>query len=90
MVPVTYVRARKGKELSDRDPFGPKTADHPTVGMICIPCGDYLKEGDYTTLVPLGPGNDPEEQERAQERRWYNATALEVHALCAGVEIPVE
>ena len=90
MLPVTYVRARKGKELSDRDPFGPKTDDHPTVGMLCLACARELQSGDYTVLIPLGPGDDEEAREKALEGRWHNAAAVEIHALCAGVEIPVE
>jgi len=66
--------------------FGPKTADHPTVGRDCPACNKPFKEGDYTTLVALGPGDDPEEQERAREGRPYNAVAVEVHWECAGHE----
>ena len=65
--------------------FGPKKADHPGIGVECPACHVPFKEGDFTTLVTLGPGDDPEAQERAAQGRPYNAVALEVHAACAGV-----
>jgi hypothetical protein len=64
--------------------FGPKTADHPSVGEPCPACKVSFKEGDFTTLVVLGPGNDPEEQTKAKEGRPYNAVAVEVHWKCSG------
>ena len=63
--------------------FGPKKADHPSVGALCPACHEPFMAGDYTTLVALGPGNDPEAQERARDRRVYNAVASEVHWSCA-------
>jgi hypothetical protein len=63
--------------------FGPKTADHPSVGAECKACHQPLKAGDYTTLIPLGPGDDPEEQAKAAAGRPYNSIALEVHWTCA-------
>jgi hypothetical protein len=63
--------------------FGPKTADHPSVGASCKACGQPFKEGDFTTLVTLGPGDDPEARERALSGRPYNAVAVEVHYACA-------
>ena len=41
--------------------YGPKRSDHPSVGKPCAACGELFAEGDYTTLIELGPGNDPEE-----------------------------
>jgi hypothetical protein len=66
--------------------FGPKSADHPSVGQECPACHVAFVEGDYTTLIAIGPGNDPEAQERARQGRPYNAVALEVHATCAGLD----
>ena len=63
--------------------FGPKEADDPSIGQKCPACGEPFKEGDYTTLVPLGPGTDPEARKRAREGRAYNAVAVEVHWPCA-------
>ncbi len=62
--------------------FGPKTADHPSVGNPCPACRDPFIAGDYTTIVPLGPGDDPESRERARAGRVYNAVAVEAHWSC--------
>lgn len=70
--------------MSDLRRFGPKTEDHPSVGNECPACHNPFAAGDYTTLIPLGPGDDPEAQERAREGRAYNAVAVEVHFACAG------
>lgn len=63
--------------------FGPKRADHPSVGANCPACNVPFKEGDHTTLVSLGPGDDPESRQKAAAGRPYNAVALEVHWACA-------
>lgn len=63
--------------------FGPKKASHPSIGELCPACKVPFKEGDYTTLVALGPGDDPEAQERAERNLPYNAVAVEVHYSCA-------
>lgn len=64
-------------------PFGPKPADHPSVGEPCPACGELLAAGDYTTLVTLGPGADDEAREKARAGRAYNAVAVEIHWGCA-------
>jgi hypothetical protein len=69
--------------MSDPRPFGPKTADHWSIGQECPACHCEFAEGDYTTLVFLGPGEDEDEQERARAGRVYNAVAVEVHWTCA-------
>lgn len=58
--------------------------DHPLVvaGKSCPGCELVFKEGDSITLVSIGPGNDPEEQEKAREGRAYNAVALAAHYKC--------
>lgn len=66
--------------------FGPKAADHPGVGEKCPACHVPFAAGDYTTLVPLGPGGDEEARERRDAGRVYNAIALEVHWDCAASE----
>jgi hypothetical protein len=63
--------------------FGPKTADHPSVSRECPACRQPFAVGDYTTLIALGPGDDPDAQERARDGRPYNAVAAEVHWACA-------
>lgn len=64
--------------------FGPKSADHPSIGELCQACKKPFIVGDYTTLVPLGPGDDPDEQRKAKDGQPYNAVAVEVHYSCAG------
>lgn len=63
--------------------FGPKTADHPSTGQPCPACRESLAEGQYTTLIVLGPGPDEEAQQRARDGRPYTAVAVEVHWTCA-------
>lgn len=64
--------------------FGPKSKDHPSICLPCPACHVEFKEGDFTTLIALGPGDDEEAQERAREGRPYNAVAVEVHWACSG------
>lgn len=64
--------------------FGPKPADHPSVGVECPACQVPFAAGDYTVLVPLGPGADPEARQRAAAGRPYDAVAVEIHWECAG------
>jgi len=63
--------------------FGPKSPDHPSVGEPCAACGTPFAVGDYTTLVPLGPGPDEEARENARQGAYYNAIAVEIHWECA-------
>ena len=62
--------------------FGPKEADHPSVGQECPACHEEFIAGDYTTLIPLGPGDDEEAREKAREGEPYNAIAVEAHWAC--------
>jgi hypothetical protein len=62
--------------------FGPKKADHPGIGNPCPACKQSFVAGDYTTLVMIGPGDDPDAQERARAGRVYNAVAVEAHWTC--------
>ena len=64
--------------------LGPKLADHPTVGLECPACKKPFKVGDYTTLITLGPGDDPEQQQKCRDGFHYNAVAVEVHWECSG------
>lgn len=69
--------------------YGPKLAEHPSVGKPCPACDVPFKAGDYTTLITLGPGPDAESRQRAQRGEAYNAVAVEVHYACAtGEEEP--
>jgi hypothetical protein len=67
--------------------FGPKAGNHPSIGQPCPACGVAFAAGDFTTLIPLGPGADPDARERAREGRAFNAVGIEVHSACStGVE----
>lgn len=65
------------------DKMGPKSADHASVGTPCPACGRPFKSGEYTTLIALGPGDDPEARRKARTDQIYDAVALEVHWACA-------
>lgn len=64
--------------------FGPKTADHPSVGLICMLCDEPFLANEYTTLIVSEPANDEEAAKKAAGRA-YNAKADEVHWNCAKV-----
>ena len=63
--------------------FGPKAANHPGIGRKCPACRVPFVEGDFTTLVLLGPGDDQEGRKRRDQGRPYNAVGLEVHWECS-------
>ena len=63
--------------------YGPKSAGHPSIGELCPACGQAFVAGNFTTLITLGPGRDPDEQRRARAGRPYNAVATEIHWACA-------
>jgi len=63
--------------------FSPLPANHPLIGDICSACGQPFKEGDETTLIPLGPGDDSKARMQCREGRAYNAIAAPIHWACA-------
>ena len=75
------------KKMDEQRKFGPKRADHPSVGEKCPGCNQSFKEGDFTTLVVIGPGDDPEAQRKHREGGWYNALAIEAHWACVTGEV---
>lgn len=77
-----HIRMKLESDMS-RPAFGPKAADHPTVGLPCAACTGKFEVGDYTTLIPLGPGSDEEAQMRAYAGGFFNSVAVEVHWSCA-------
>jgi hypothetical protein len=86
---MIYVRHNLGEVFSPRR-FGPveedrfvQVTDNMILPVFCPACRWPFLKGQYTTIVPLGPGVDEEEQEKAREGRWYNARAIEVHWSCA-------
>jgi hypothetical protein len=66
--------------------FAPLLNSHPLVGTECPACKQPFVTGDEVTLIALGPGNDPEAQERAREGRAYTSAAVPVHWECSGYE----
>lgn len=62
--------------------FGPRAADSPHQKP-CAACGKPFQEGDFTTIVAVGPGDDPEQRQRRDEGRPYNSVAVEVHWDCS-------
>jgi hypothetical protein len=64
--------------------FGPKTADHSALrfALSCHTCGHRLKEGDMTTLLPMGPSGE-DARARARERLPHRQIAVEIHVDCA-------
>lgn len=64
--------------------YGPKKADHPSIGRECQACHKDFKEGDFTTIVTLGPGDNEEARAKSKAHRPYTAVGLEIHYDCAG------
>ena len=54
-----------------------------TAPVHCPACGSLLRWGEYTTLITLGPGADPEARALARKGEPYLAVAIEVHWECA-------
>ena len=65
--------------------FNPLTEEHPLVKdkVECPACQKVFAAGDVTTLVMLGPGDDPENQRKAKLGLAYNSIAVPVHWSCA-------
>ena len=68
--------------------LGPMNSGDPSIGHPCHACGKAFMDGDYTTMVVLGPGEDPTEQVKCRQGLTYNAVAVEVHWECATGELP--
>lgn len=62
--------------------FGPKSPDHPSIGMACRICRKPFKAGDFTTLAPGAPAS-VEDMEKKNRGDSYTASATEVHWDCA-------
>jgi hypothetical protein len=71
--------------------IGPKPKGNPTVGGICPLCGELFVVGCYTTMVPLGPGADPQARKLARtEKLPYEGITMELHWGCATGEPDVD
>lgn len=62
---------------------GPLAKGERLVGEQCQGCTSRFRVGDLFTLVPIGPGDDPESQERARQGRYYIPMTVAVHWACA-------
>lgn len=63
--------------------IGPKDVRHPTIGGICLLCQETFAAGDYTTILPLGPGGDHESRTLCKAGQPYEGIGVEVHWTCA-------
>ena len=63
--------------------LGPMQTNDPMLGKMCVACQKLFQVGDYTTLIVVGPGDNPDEQLKCREGLNYRACALEVHYACA-------
>jgi hypothetical protein len=61
--------------------FGPKQADHPSIGRACPLCDVPFHVGDYTCLIGNEPASDDDRAKR-DSGRAYTAKAYEVHRDC--------
>jgi len=79
---VTYLRHQRVPGGLQK--MGPLPADSWLLkGGDCPGCRLPFTEGDRITLVPIGPGEDPDEQAKAAQGRAFNAIAIAVHWTCA-------
>lgn len=81
-----YVRHQIGDPIADvpTDRKGPFTEEVAEGLGVCVACRSYFEEGEYSVLIPLGPGDDTEAQEKAKAGQWYNAVAVAIHDTCSG------
>lgn len=63
----------------------PLTPEHPLLDAHhwCPACGKDFVMDDYVCLIPLGPGDDEEDREKARDGRWFTGPAAVVHWACA-------
>lgn len=70
--------------------IGPKDVRHPTIGGACLLCQETFAAGDYTTILPMGPGSDPEARTLCKAGEPYEGIGVEVHWMCATGKSPIE
>ena len=63
--------------------FEPLAWNHSTVDTICPACKEWFQSGDVTTLIPIGPGADPEARAKALDRVYFTGVGVVVHWACA-------
>lgn len=74
-----YLRTRKGSPSDPRKFLDPGGVTNKT----CPACERELLHRQSICLVTIGPGDDPDEQEKCRDGRHYNAIAVAVHWACA-------
>jgi hypothetical protein len=81
------VRCYGGREREAMRALPPLAGDHPLVrgDGECPICDHQFVAGEVTTIVPLGPGPDLDDREKAVNGRPYTAMGLIAHADCAGL-----
>lgn len=67
--------------------FGPRGDGDEAPENPCAACGLEFVVGDYSALVPLGPGASKEGRENARTGQPYIAVCVMVHWACATGEI---
>jgi hypothetical protein len=65
--------------------WGPITTDHLSIEphLRCAACHQPFQLGEDHTLIPLGPGANPESRAKARAGLAYPAAAAPVHWACA-------
>lgn len=48
----------------------------------CPGCKKDFQEGEYVTIIPIGPGGDPKERKRKRENKPYTSTGVIAHWAC--------
>lgn len=84
MSALTYVRVDPTRPLCEVvRRFEPLKSEHPLVGNApCPVCQLPFCAGEFTCIVPLGPGESEEERGKARARRCYNAVGIIAHFAC--------
>ncbi len=81
-----FVRTRNGIDgwpIQTGRVFGPRDGPSSDQEVIrCFACGEAFVEGDYTVLIPLGPGADEDARAHARDGQFYSAIAVEAHEEC--------
>lgn len=83
MIPVRY---KAGDDRVGRT-FAPLAEDNPFIGIPCIACDIDFQPGDQITLVYVGPGDDPDDQQKFRDGRFHSGAAAALHRACAGVDV---
>jgi len=66
----------------------PLPADHWALAEWCPACKKVFEAGDITTMVLIGPGDDPEARRLAREGKAYTGVAIVAHWACVTGEDP--